>query len=90
MIGAIAVILPLSLLATKPLTNQAFAKCESSLSLVANPTKGTVGTITGTLPVSLSGELTCGGPIRYVEGASITITGTGEGSKHVTTNFFGS
>jgi hypothetical protein len=88
MVAALAGILAMPILAAISHTNHVLAKCDSSLSLGAYPNKGTVGATTGKLPVSLSGKLTCGG--SEVGGATITITGTGGGSRDVTTNEFGS
>jgi len=69
-------------------SQQAFAMKPTSLSLGAFPNKGTVGPA-GFLRVSLSGKLTSEG--SEVGGASIMITGTGEGKQmHLTTNEFGS
>ena len=69
-------------------SQQAFAMNPTSLSLGAFPNKGKVGSA-GTLRVSLSGKLTSEG--SPVDGATIHITGTGEGKQFtVTTNEFGS
>ena len=70
-------------------SQQAFAQANpTSLSLGAFPNKGKVGSA-GTLRVSLSGKLTSEG--SEVGGATIHITGTGEGKQFsVTTNQFGS
>jgi hypothetical protein len=69
-------------------SQQAFAMNSTSLSLGAFPNKGMVGSA-GTLRVSLSGKLTSEG--SPVDGATIHITGTGEGKQFtVTTNEFGS
>jgi hypothetical protein len=76
MIAAVAVagILTLSVLAVISSTNQAFAQAKpTSLTLGAYPNKGKVGFNTGTLPVSLSGQLTSEG--SGVAGATITFTG---------------
>jgi len=87
---AVAGILILSVLAAMSSTNQAFAQAApTSLSLGAFPNKVTVGANTGTLPVSLFGKLTSEG--SPVDGATIHITGTGEGKQFtVTTDQFGS
>jgi len=86
---AVAGILILATLAPISSTNQAFAQTTStSLSIGAFPNKGEVGSA-GTLRVSLSGQLTSEG--SPVGGATIHITGTGEGKQFtVTTNEFGS
>ena len=86
----VAGILMLALLATISSTNQAFAQAKPTiLSLGSSPTSGHAGTRTGTLPVSLFGKLTS--DHSPVKGASIIITGTGEGKQFsVTTNQFGS
>jgi Carboxypeptidase regulatory-like domain len=70
-------------------SQQAFAQANpTSLSLGAFPNKGKVGSA-GTLRVSLSGKLTSEG--SEVGGATIHITGTGEGKQFtLTTNEFGS
>jgi len=69
-------------------SQQAFAMNPTSLSLGAFPNKGKVGS-SDTLRVSLSGKLTSEG--SEVGGATIHITGTGEGKQFtVTTNEFGS
>jgi hypothetical protein len=69
-------------------SQQAFAMNPTSLSLGAFPNKGKVGSA-GTLPVSLFGKLTSEG--SEVGGATIHISGTGEGKQNtVTTNEFGS
>ena len=69
-------------------SQQAFAMNPTSLSLGAFPNKGKVGSA-GTLRVSLSGKLTSEG--SEVGGATIHITGTGQGKQFtVTTNEFGS
>ena len=70
-------------------SQQTFAQANpASLSLGAFPNKGKVGSA-GTLRVSLSGKLTSEG--SEVDGATIHITGTGEGKQFtVTTNEFGS
>lgn len=85
----VAGILTLSVLAAISSTNQTFAQAKpTSLSLGAFPNKGKVGSA-GTLRVSLSGKLTSEG--SEVGGATIHITGTGEGKQFtVTTNEFGS
>jgi hypothetical protein len=84
----VAGILTLSILAAISSTNQVFANTSTSLSLGAFPNKGKVGSV-GTLRVSLSGKLTSEG--SEVGGATIHITGTGEGKQFtVTTNEFGS
>jgi hypothetical protein len=84
----VAGILMLAILATS--TNHAFAQSKPTiLSLGSFPTSGHVGAHTGTLPVNLFGKLTSEG--SPVDGASIMITGTGEGKQFsVTTNQFGS
>ena len=86
----VAGILMLAILATISSTNQAFAEAKPTiLSLGSSPTSGHVGAHTGTLPVSLFGKLTS--DHSPVDGASIMITGTGEGKQFsVTTNQFGS
>src|SRR5215467_16200758 len=83
-------ILMLAILATISSTNQTLAQAKPTiLSLGSSPTSGHVGAHTGTLPVSLFGKLTSEG--SPVDGASIMITGTGEGKQFsVTTNQFGS
>jgi hypothetical protein len=61
----------------------------NSTSITSSATGGYVGAHTGTLPVSLFGKLTS--DHSPVDGASIIITGTGEGKQFsVTTNQFGS
>jgi len=73
---------------TEIYSQQAFAMNPTSLSLGAFPNKGKVGSA-GTLRVSLFGKLTSEG--SEVGGATIHITGTGEGKQFtVTTNEFGS
>ena len=92
MIAAVTVagILMLDILATISSTNQTFAQDKTTiLSLGSSPTSGHVGAHTGTLPVSLFGKLTS--DHSPVKGASIIITGTGEGKQFsVITNQFGS
>jgi hypothetical protein len=86
---SLAAILTLSVLAAISSTNQAFAQAKpTTLTLGAFPNKGKVGANTGTLPVSLFGKLTSEG--SDVAGASITLSGTAEGTKHLTTDQFGS
>src|SRR5215831_8219521 len=69
-------------------SQQAFAMNATSLSLGAFPNNGKVSSA-GTLRVSLSGKLTSEG--SEVGGATIHITGTGQGKQFtVTTNEFGS
>src|SRR5215469_17982104 len=71
---AVAGILMLAVLAAISSTNQAFAQAKpTTLSLGANPNRGTVGSNTGILPVSLSGTLISEG--SGVAGATITFTG---------------
>ena len=84
------ILIMLAILATISSTNQAFAKAKPTiLSLGSSPTSGHVGAHTGILPVSLFGKLTS--DHSPVDGASIMITGTGEGKQFsVTTNQFGS
>jgi len=86
----VAGILMLAILATISSTNQTFAQDKTTiLSLGSSPTSGHVGAHTGTLPVSLFGKLTS--DHSPVKGASIIITGTGEGKQFsVITNQFGS
>jgi len=85
----VAGILMLAIVATILSTNQAFAQAKPTiLSLGSSPTSGHVDAHTGTLPVSLFGKLTS--DHSPVDGASITLNGTGEGTKHLTTNQFGS
>jgi hypothetical protein len=85
----IAGILMPAIVATVLSTNQAYAQAKPTiLSLGSSPTSGHVGTHSGTLPVSLFGKLTS--DHSPVDGASITLTGTGEGTKHLITNQFGS
>ena len=86
----VAGILMLAILAAISSTNQAFAQAKPTiLSLGSSPTSGHVGAHTGTLLVSLFGKLTS--DHSPVDGASIIITGTGEGKQFsVTTNQFGS
>ena len=86
----VAGILIMAILATISSTNQAFAQAKPTiLSLGSFPTSGHVGAHTGTLPVNLFGKLTSEG--SPVDGASIMITGTGEGKQFsVITNQFGS
>ena len=86
----VAGILMLAILAAMSSTNQAFAQAKPTiLSLGSSPTSGHVGAHTGTLPVSLFGKLTS--DHLPLDGASIMITGTGEGKQFsVTTNQFGS
>jgi Carboxypeptidase regulatory-like domain len=88
-IAAATGILALSILAIVSLSiNQGFAQCATTLTLGTYPNKGTVGFNTGTLPVSLSGQLTdCDG--NGIGGATITITGIGDDSKTVETNDYG-
>jgi len=87
---AVVAIAGILMLATISSTNQALAQAKPTiLSLGSSPTSGHVGTHTGTLPVSLFGKLTS--DHSPVGGASIIITGTGEGKQFsVTTNQFGS
>src|SRR5215467_4323002 len=84
------ILMMLAILVTIPSTNHVFAQAKTTiLSLGSSPTSGHVGAHTGTLPVSLFGKLTSDG--SPVDGASIMITGTGEGKQFsVTTNQFGS
>jgi hypothetical protein len=84
----VAGILMLAILATISSTNQTFAQAKTTiLSLGSSPTSGHVGAHTGTLP--LFGKLTS--DHSPVDGASIIITGTGEGKQFsVTTNQLGS
>ncbi len=86
----VAGILMLSILATISSTNQTFAQAKTTiLSLGSSPTSGHVGAHTGILPVSLFGKLTS--DHSPVKGASIIISGTGEGKQFsVITNQFGS
>jgi len=86
----IAGILMLAILATILSTNHALAQAKPTiLSLGSSPTSGHVGAHTGTLAVSLFGKLTS--DHSPIGGASIIITGTGEGKQFsVTTNQFGS
>lgn len=85
----VAGILMLATLAVISSTNQALAQTKpTTLTLAAYPNGGRVGATTGKLPVSLFGKLTSEG--SDVGGASITLTGTGEGTKHLTTDQFGS
>ena len=92
MIAAVTVagILMLDILATISSTNQTFAQAKATiLSLGSSPTRGHVGAHSGTLPVNLFGKLTS--DHSPVKGASIIITGTGEGKQFsVITNQFGS
>ena len=92
MIAAVTVagILMLDMLATISSTNQTFAQAKATiLSLGSSPTSGHVGAHSGTLPVNLFGKLTS--DHSPVKGASIIITGTGEGKQFsVITNQFGS
>ena len=56
--AAVAAILGLAILAVISSTNQAFAQAKpTTLTLGAYPSKGKVGATTGTLHVSLSGQL---------------------------------
>ncbi|MFZ0511334.1 MAG: hypothetical protein WAM14_06995 [Candidatus Nitrosopolaris sp.] len=76
---AVAGILTLAILAAISSTNQAFAQAKpTALSLGAYPNKGKVGANTGTLPVSLSGQLTSEG--SGVAGATISFSGVDHGS----------
>src|SRR5215472_9934667 len=75
-IAAITVAGVLAIVATISSTNQAFAQAKPTiLSLGSSPTNGHVDAHTGTLPVSLFGKLTS--DHSPVDGASITLTGTG-------------
>jgi hypothetical protein len=75
----VAGILMLAILAMISSTNQAFAQAKpTTLSLGAYQNRGKVGFNTGTLPVSLSGQLTSEG--SGVVGATITFTGVNHGS----------
>ena len=88
-ISVIAAVTVAGILMLATITNQAFAMKSTFLSLGSSPTSGNVGAHTGTLPVSLFGKLTS--DHSPVDGASIIITGTGEGKQFsVTTNQFGS
>jgi hypothetical protein len=70
----VAGILMMAILAVISSTNQAFAQAKpTTLSLGAFPNRGTVGSNTHTLPVSLSGTLKSEG--SGVAGATITFTG---------------
>ncbi len=69
-------------------SQHAFGIKSTTLILSAFPHKGKVGSNTGTLPVTLFGVLTS--ESLAVPGASITLTGTGEGIKHFTTDQLGS
>jgi hypothetical protein len=84
------ILMMLAILATISSTNQTFAQAKITiLSLGSSPTSGHVGAHTGILPVSLFGKLTS--DHSPVKGASIIITGTGEGKQFsVITNQFGS
>jgi len=85
----VAGILMLAILATISSINHVFAQAKPTILSGSCPTSGHVGAHTGTLPVSLFGKLTSEG--SPVDGASIMITGTGEGKQFsVTTNQFGS
>ena len=86
----VAGILMLAILATISSINHVFAQAKPTiLSLGSSPTSGHVGAHTGTLHVSLFGKLTS--DHSPVKGASIIITGTGEGKQFsVGTNQFGS
>jgi hypothetical protein len=85
----VAGILMLAILATISSINHVFAQAKPTILSGSSPTSGHVGAHTGTLPVSLFGKLTSEG--SPVDGASIMITGTGEGKQFsVTTNQFGS
>ena len=84
----VAGILMLAILATISSINHVFAQAKPTILSGSSPTSGHVGAHTGTLPVSLFGKLTS--DHSPVDGASITLTGTGEGTKHLTTNQFGS
>jgi hypothetical protein len=86
----VAGILMLAILVTISSINHVFAQAKPTiLSLGSSPTSGHVGAHTGTLPVSLFGKLTS--DHSPVKGASIIITGTGEGKQFsVRTNQFGS
>ena len=87
---AAGILMMLAILATISSTNHLFAQAKPTiLSLGSSPTSGHVGAHTGTLPVSLFGKLTS--DHSPVKGASIIITGTGEGKQFsVITNQFGS
>src|SRR5215469_927571 len=87
---AAGILMMLAILATISSTNHLFAQAKPTiLSLGSSPTSGHVGAHTGTLPVSLFGKLTS--DHSPVKGASIVITGTGEGKQFsVITNQFGS
>src|SRR5215469_17001284 len=80
----------MAILAAISSTNQALAQARPTiLSLGSFPTSGHVGAHTGTLPVNLFDKLPSEG--SPVDGATIMITGTGEGKQFsVTTNQFGS
>jgi hypothetical protein len=84
------ILMMLAILATISSTNQTFAQAKTTiLSLGSSPTSGHVGAHAGILPVSLFGKLTS--DHSPVKGASIIITGTGEGKQFsVITNQFGS
>jgi hypothetical protein len=84
------ILMMLAILATISSTNQTFALAKTTiLSLGSSPISGHVGAHTGILPVSLFGKLTS--DHSPVKGASIIITGTGEGKQFsVITNQFGS
>jgi len=87
----VAGILTLSVLAAILSTKQAFAKTSPSLSLGVSPFGGKVGSA-GTLHTQLYGYLTQleEGSRLGIGGATIHITGTGEGKQFtVTTNEFG-
>jgi len=83
------ILMMLAILATISSTNQTFAQAKTTILSLGSPTSGHVGAHTGTLPVSLFGKLTS--DHSPVKGASIIITGTGEGKQFsVITNQFGS
>ena len=83
MVLTVAGIMMLSLLATKPLANQAFAKSSCDLGILAHGVTGPVAK-GETIPVSMNVGLSCpaGSP---VSGATVNISGQA-GSKSVTTD----
>src|SRR5215467_1815653 len=85
-VATIVGIMTLSLLVTKPLANQAFAKCSTGLTLSLNPdrNKGGVGE---SAPTTVSGKLTCNG--TGISGADIKIHSPSEPIRTVKTDSSG-
>ncbi len=88
-IAVLTGILTFSILAMTSFSiNQVSAqKCQTNLSLGAYPRNGVVGFDSGTLGVSLTGNLKCGD--ANVVGATIIITGIDGGDRTATTDNFG-